>query len=140
MKKFSHFRTDQCSNKYKVISSKCTAAIRDHVHKQESLIDNGNVGKFYRYANSNFIRKTNVGPLELPNGVVTVDPATKDKLLNEYFSSVFTVDESRALSVALVVIYMVYSKLNYQSIHKLKLGSASGPDGIPATFFSKLLL
>ena len=63
----------------------------------KSLISTGNLGKFYRYANSKLNSKTNVGPLRLSDDSLTVDPQVKADLLSEHFGSAFAVDDGQHL-------------------------------------------
>jgi len=59
---------------------------------EESIITSGILGKFFRYVISRLTTKHNVGPLRLPDGSITVDPAVKATLLSKYFDSLYTFD------------------------------------------------
>jgi len=90
---YEQFIKQSYYTKYKIISSKCRQAKLDATRKfEESIITSGNLGKFFRYAISRLTTKHNVGPLRLPDGSITVDPAVKATLLSQYFDSVYTVD------------------------------------------------
>jgi len=56
------------------------------------LIENGNLGSFYRYVNSKLVFKSGVSVLKNSDGEFVYDDATKAKLLNDFYSSVFVVD------------------------------------------------
>jgi len=80
--------------RYKHVSSLCRKFIFHFIEKrEESLISTCNLGKFYRYANSELSSKTNVGPLRQANGSLTVDPQVKANLLSDHFGSAFAVDD-----------------------------------------------
>jgi len=90
---FKAFRSESHFTKYKLISSKCRQAKLDATRKfEESIIRSGNLGKFFRNANSRLATKHYVGPLRLSNGSFTIDPSLKTELLSKYFDSVNTVD------------------------------------------------
>jgi hypothetical protein len=63
--------------------------IRQH---EESVVESGNLGQFYRLANSKFTFKTAVATLKCADGTLTTDPTTKASILQNYYSSVYTVD------------------------------------------------
>jgi len=76
-----------------VICETCKQAIYSFVKsKEEHLIDNSNLGSFYRYINKKLSSKTGVGVLKDANGNLLNDDASKADRLNVYFSSVFTDD------------------------------------------------
>ena len=103
------------------------------------MIATGNLGKFYRYANSKLNSKTNVGPLRLPDGSLTVDPQAKANLLSDYFSSTFTVDDgvlptlSTRTNATLDTVNFSQQAI-FKALGRLKENSAGGPDGIPPIF------
>ena len=92
-KLYKAFRSVSPHTKYEFISSKCRQANFDPTRKlEESIINSGNLGKFFRYANSRLATKHNVCSLRFSNGSITIDPSLKAELLSEYFDSVYTVD------------------------------------------------
>ena len=60
--------------------------------QQYSIINSANLGRFYRYVNGKLSCKSGVGPLMSGSNKVTVSVVEKAELLNNYFSSVFTID------------------------------------------------
>ncbi len=62
--------------------------------KERKYIENGDVNKFYKYANSKLKDKSRVAVLKKDDDTVVVDDIEKSEMLNEYFSSVFTVDNN----------------------------------------------
>jgi len=45
--------------------------------QEERLVDNGNIGAFYRYANNKFSFKSAVGALKNSNATITNDSSIK---------------------------------------------------------------
>jgi len=89
------FRTAKLKVEFRAVSARCREAIHRSVRQfEESIIDSGNLGRFFRYANSKLVGKKNVGPLQQPDGSVTVDPDVKSKLLSDFFQTLFTHDKA----------------------------------------------
>ena len=109
---------------------------------RKKIIDSGNTGKFFRYANSKSNARHNVGPLRQSDGDLTTDPAAKVELqLSAYFSSVFTIDNGFCATTSdnktsgnISNILFTEQQVN-SVISKLKLNSAGGPDDVPPIFF-----
>ena len=92
-RRFKQFKTLALKQQYAAISSRCREAVHNYVAKrEENIINSGNLGKFFRYANSKFSHKSSVGPLLDANGNKTIDPEIKASLLSKYFHSQFTND------------------------------------------------
>ena len=92
---YKAFRSVSLYTKYKLISSKCRQAKLDSTRKlEESIINSGNLDKFFKYANSRLATKHNVASLRFSNGSTTIDPSLKAELLSKYFDSVYTVDNN----------------------------------------------
>ena len=103
------------------------------------IISSGNLGQFYRYANSKLNSRTNVGSLRQPDGSLTIDPQVKANLLSDYFSSTFTVDDGSLPTAAprssVKLSSIIFSQQAvFNALSKLKTNSAGGPDGIPPSF------
>jgi len=62
---------------------------------EQSFIKQANLGTFYRFINSKLSCKSGVGPLKSPSGDITIDGPEKAELLNNYFASIFTVDDGK---------------------------------------------
>jgi len=102
------------------------------------------LGKFFRYANSRLTTKHNVGPLRLPDGSITVDPAVKATLLSQYFDSVYTVDNcdllttsTEATSDPTLPSITFNSTIVFKTLKKLNVRCAGGPDHVPPIFLNK---
>ena len=61
--------------------------------RELSVINKSNLGSFYRFVNKKLTCKSGVGPLQLDSITIITDDEEKANLLNNYFSSVFTVDD-----------------------------------------------
>jgi hypothetical protein len=88
---YRQFRTAELHAKYKRISKACHCAVIQHQnHVETELVAKGNLGSFYKYIN----RKLNGSNGIALCGMAMVLTSSTDKavLLNNYFSSVFTVD------------------------------------------------
>jgi len=137
---YKKFGTNAHYTRHQELSSKCREAIYHFIqNREDALITTGNLGKFYRYANSKLNSKTNVGPLRLPNGDLTIDPQTKANLLSEFFSSTFIVDDGvipvAPVRTSATLDNVFFSQQNiFKVLGKLKANSAGGPDGIPPIF------
>jgi len=59
---------------YNKLAAECRIAIHSHVAKQEErLIDNGNIGALYRYANNKVSFKSAIGALKISKSTITND-------------------------------------------------------------------
>ena len=81
--------------KYKAIRKECISEINKfYADKELKLIDNGNLGSFFKYVNCRTSFKSGVAPLKNENGVIQYDDLEKARLLNINFSSNFTADNN----------------------------------------------
>ena len=91
---YKRFRTEASLSKHKNLAQECRRSIYSYIAKYESrLIDSGNTGSFYRYANNKFGSKTAIGPLLAADGSLTVKPEVKAELLQQVFSSCYVLDK-----------------------------------------------
>ena len=78
---------------YKKRASQLRKAVNKHITERENrLIDTGNLGAFYRYANNKLASRSSIGPLSDSDGNLTFDPLRRAELLNETFCKYFTSD------------------------------------------------
>ena len=142
---YTEFRSESLFLKCKLISSKCRQAKLDATRKfEESIINSGNLGKFFRYANSRLATKHNVGPLRLPNGSITIDSSLKAGLLSKCFDLIYTVDNDVMPTIATNhIIDSDLSSITFNAtivsrcLKKLNIRAAGGPDHVPPVFLSK---
>jgi hypothetical protein len=77
---------------YNKIAAECRLAVRNYERqKEQNMIDRGNVGDFYKYANNKMSSKTGVGTLR-HNGEYISDDKRKAEIFNELFSKAQTAD------------------------------------------------
>jgi hypothetical protein len=120
-----------------------SSAVKEYqISVEEKLVENGNIGSFYKYVNRKLIGSNGTAPLRDGNGNVHTANSEKAELLNEYFSSVFTTDNgvidpnrlpmqnSNRLSTV-----CFSPELVLKHIQRLKSGSCGGPNGLSASFF-----
>lgn len=141
---YRQFRTLESRSSYNKRAAECRIAIHSHVAKQEErLVDNGNIGAFYRYANNKFSFKSAIGALKDNNGTITNDPLIKAELLQSVFTNKFTLDNG---TIPITSAFKVDSKLSnitfssmlvQRVIKRLKIKTKGGPDGIPPIFLKK---
>jgi len=92
-RKYKRFKTVSLLTKYKQIYIRCSHAINDFIATYENnLISHGNLSSFYRYVNDKLNGSNEIAPLKSPNGEFIFDDTKKANLLNEYFGSVYTID------------------------------------------------
>jgi hypothetical protein len=69
---YRSFRTPESLVSYRKIASECKSAIYAfELYRENQLINNGNTGAFFRYANNKFCGRPAVGPLHDSNGSLT---------------------------------------------------------------------
>ena len=62
------------------------------VSHENNLVADGRLGKFYEYVNYKLNDSNGIGSLKTPSGEMLYSDRDKAVLLNDYFSSVFTID------------------------------------------------
>lgn len=80
---------------YKARAAACRTAINNYaIERENKLIDGGNLGAFYRYANGKLCSRSTIGPLIGHDGSTITNPPEKAELLNENFRNNFTIDNN----------------------------------------------
>jgi hypothetical protein len=134
--------TDVLYAKYKRLAKECSCAVKQYQTSIEAkLIENGNLGAFYKFVNKKLNGSNGIAPLRDENGILHLDNADKAALLNQYFSSVFTNDNGIIDSSRLpkqvqhkMQPFCFTPPMVLKYIHKLKASSGAGPDGLPPSF------
>ena len=144
-KLYKTFRSPELLVKYRKISKACSLAVTNfRNHFEENLVNNGNLGAFYKYVNNKLNGSNGIAPLQNKGGDLITSNADKAALLNSYFSSVFTVDNGRIDAAELPTLSLPTTPLSspcftpaavMKYIKLLKANSGGGPDGLPAVFF-----
>jgi len=123
----------------------CRALIYEHEKcKETSVVNQSNLGAFYRFINKRMSCKSGVGPLKSVSGSLMTADHDKATILNNYFCSVFTLDDGSsptfnrrvANNVSMNRIDITPNDV-LKFIKKCKNGMSSGPDGIPQCFLKK---
>jgi hypothetical protein len=127
---------------YRKAASECKSAIYSFtVQYENNLVNNVNIGAFYRYANK-FCTKSSIGQLLRNDGSFTGDPTGKAELLQRVFVQNYTTDNG--VLPCLDSIVRPKSNLSHicftpasvrRAIKKLRLKTKGGPDTIPPSFF-----
>ena len=124
--------------KYKELQKKVTTGIRNAKRKMEQNLaskKNGNATDFARYIKSKTKSNTNVGPLRGENGGLITEEKEMAQLLNKYFTSVFTQEDTASIPVrgeeteAKFSSFKFTEKKIHEKIKALRQHSAPGPDG-----------
>ena len=117
------------------------ALLKEQFNEEFNILSSTDLGRFYKYINSRLSHRDGIAPLKGPSGILAFTDEDKAELLNSTFTNSRTIDNGifpeikpRGYSNTFGSVRFdpgnIYSKLN-----KLKIGSAPGPDGIPAIFF-----
>ena len=142
-KLYRQFRSNELLVKYKQISQLCSRSIKDLVAQRENdLINDGKLGNFYKYINHKLNGSSGISPLLNSRGEFEHSAHAKATLLNDYFSSVFTVDNdvidpgrlpSKIDSIMSPVFFTPAAVKKH--IKHLRNNASPGPDGVPAEFY-----
>lgn len=142
---YRRFKTTSLYDKYRCISNLCTKAIYDHTSNVENnLINDGRIGNFYKYVNKKLNGSNGIAPLRNKDGHLLYDNRDKSILLNNYFCSVFTIDNgiidpARLPDKVADTMSPVFTTPDsvLKNIKQLKRNSSGGPDCIPAEFYKE---
>ena len=92
-KLYRTFRTPQLLAKYKCLSKACSSALKCYQSQYENqLVENGNLGAFYKYVNCKLNGSNGISPFKDEDGNLVISDSGKASLLNNSFCSVFTTD------------------------------------------------
>ena len=106
-----------------------------------------NIKSFWKYVNNKLKRSTGISNLLKKDGTLTVDDNEKASVLNNFFSSVFTVEDKtnvpqlkpRNNNIFLPSI-LITQKAVKNKLSKLDPSKAMGPDKIPAIILKLCLM
>ena len=132
---------------YKGQAALCKKLILDYERSRElSVISKSNIGSFYRFVNRKLTCKSGVGPLRLDSRTIITDDEPKANILNEYFASVFTVDDGILPTFARRVPNDVaLDKIDFnpsviiKAVKSCKSSKTLDPDGFSNTVLKRLL-
>uniref|UniRef100_A0A803KBH9 Reverse transcriptase domain-containing protein n=1 Tax=Xenopus tropicalis TaxID=8364 RepID=A0A803KBH9_XENTR len=138
-KKYKSEGTVAAFNDYKNYNKCCKTAIRKAKIENEERIAaeaKTNPKKFFKYINSKKMQVEGVAPLSYNNNMVTADTEKAD-VLNQFFSSVYTVEEpvgqvppnSCTVASAPTTQWLAQDMV-LKGLHTINVNKAPGPDGI----------
>ena len=133
--------------RYKLISKRCSAAIKKHVLKTESqVLLNSDLKKFYSYVRRKLNSKTRMPNLIVDGNIFSGD-TDKAEALNRQFSSVFLNDDAcnvlcfpfgeNELCETVITNIVISRTMVVNALKSFSTDSAMGPDSIPACFLKK---
>ncbi len=125
---------------YKLATKRCTQLIRNfEIRKEQRVIESNNAGSFYNFVNKKLTCKTGIGALRNSENAIITDDEQRANLLNEFFSSVCTIDNgikpalNRAVANDVKIDSVTFTPAKVlHAIRKLKSSKSSGPDGYTA--------
>ena len=142
-RKYRKSRTDSNLSRHKSLAKRVRSAINERVAQhEEALIEGNNFNKMYTYINRKFNISTPIGPLLDNTGTLINEPSAKAELLQNTFTSNFTIDNGQLPSMNVQnscnIDTVVFSpSVVKRVVSKLKNKVKGGPDGIPAIFLKK---
>jgi len=132
---------------YKEYTVKCKKAIDSfHRDKELQLINDNNVGKFYKYVNKKLGSSKSNHPVTDPvSNVLITDDTEIANVFNKYFGSVFTADDGLMPDIAnrsdndTFIDSVDFSVEAVRScLSRVKPSTSYGPDGVPNILLKKL--
>ena len=146
-RKWKRFKNQNDLNLYNETAENCRTAIKKfHAAQELKLIRKNNLGSFYRFINRKLHSKNSQDIfLKKCDGSLTNNPKEKAELFNNYFSSVFTVDDGclpefvdRVDESTRLFDVDFTPEIVFKVLHKLKPSTSHGPDGIPNLLLKNL--
>ena len=131
--------TQVLQNKYKECARECRLAINKHYSDIEvKIIGSNKIGNFYRYANNKLSCKTGIGAIRDSSDTLVPDPFNQANCFNDFFGSVFVVDNGimphvkRRCPDDVSISNIEFTTAGVFKILKhLNVKSAGGPDLLP---------
>ena len=141
---YRQYKSTQCESdksEYKRIRREAKRLIKTSKKLHELYIASNckeNPKEFYRYIRAKKVLSSIIGPLVSPDGEITTDESEMAEILNNYFASVFTIEENRNEAIATpqqTVAAQLFSIDITEDdvirvIDKLKICKSPGPDKI----------
>jgi len=133
-------------SRYRQVQTECREALKNYeLSKELQVIESHNTGSFYKYVNRKLSRSCGVSCLRDRNGLPVTDDMSKSNMLNEYFSSVGTVDNGevpyfpRQVPTNAAIDGIHFDEIIVlRVINKIKPKLSHGPDGIPPLVIKKV--
>lgn len=120
--------------------------IYDHdLQVEKSVISKDNLGTFYRFVNRKLSCRSGVGPLKTDSGDLILDDNRKAEALNNYFTSVLTVDDGvlpdfpRRVVENVLIDHVDFTVADVIStINHIKTSTTADPQGFTNAFLKRL--
>jgi hypothetical protein len=133
-------------DKYDRYAAKCKYAVQAfNAERELDLINCNDLGKFYKFVNMKLSSSMHVPSLESPDDKLITSPLEKANAFNQYFASVFTVDDGRTPVCNLktdqncTISDVEFSPRKvYKALRSLKPKHSYGPDGLPSIMLHNL--
>lgn len=143
---YKRMKNDSLKARYKAAEDKFSSAVKSfNAAKENEVINNGNLGSFYRYVNNKLVTKSGVGALKDSNGCLVYDDINKAEVLNESYGKVFTADNGILPDFPTkVVCDAELNSINFdcykvfKHLTQLPPKKSGGPDGLGAQFLKNL--
>ena len=137
-KKYKNSQTAEALNEYKNLRKKLKKQIlRSKLKFEKEIARNSkqNPKVFYAYIGGKKTNRTGVGPLQDAQGEIVTDDKVQAQMLNEYYGSVFEVEQPEIpdvgqLSSSTLTSVVVTERIVKEKLKNLKRYSSPGPDGI----------
>lgn len=145
-KKWRLARDNKSKKSYEASAIKCKKAISVyHSNIELKLIEKNNVGQFFKFVNNKLSSHITIAPIKDAKGLFTADPLEQSNLFNQYFASVFTVDDGKQPKITSRVLpncsisNVDFNPTNvFKVLKSLKSKTSHGPDGLPNILFKNL--
>jgi hypothetical protein len=131
---------DDDKYQYTIAQHNCSKAInRFHEAKEMEMLRKNNLKSFYNFVNKKTSNRSVIGDIRCPDGSMTSDVRKKCDIFNEFFASVFTIDNgssppmaSRQSSDRLKLTSILFTPdLVFSALRNLKPSTTVGSDNIP---------
>ena len=136
-------KSPELYSKYTQIANECKLEIYKYdASSEELLLDNNNLGAFYKFTNNKIGQRSSIPPLKNGNKIITTNDE-KATILNKYFESIFTSDDgsqpyfpirSKTESDEICDV-RISPQIVAKVLRKLKTNSSAGPDCLSPIFF-----
>jgi hypothetical protein len=145
-KKWTKSRNAADKHKYDQCATKCKHAVDAYNAERElNMIECHDLGQFYKFVNKKLSCNKDIPPLKSTDGRQIIDPVEKANTFNEYFASVFTLDDKKSpvcdskVRENILLCDVEFSPVKvYKVLKSLKSKCSYGPDGLPSILLHNL--
>lgn len=130
---------------YNELSKKCRKTIHQHeLIAENKMIESKSVGSLFKFCNKKLKHSSNVGAILDTNGNLLIEDCDKAKGLNNYFGSVYVVDNGKLPTMQNRINNDVLNSITfdpdsvYKAMKRLKSKLTCDPDGFPPYLLKQL--